>query len=210
LTYDALIYFAHRIPNNANQDQIRQEEFVTAVEEYLQAGGAVISFHHGIYQTTGKQSMQNLLGAQATGAVPWDTLNGQDVIFVGGNHFIGTNNINYMSQVFYENSEHSIPAASYPTFNNSPDELYPQLDFNSGVIDCNIQILFESDYVNNGANHLLGYLKYCPNWNSQLFVYQPGEYQPNALSGNNFQILLNAIYHLTEFRWDVVFANPFE
>ena len=211
LRYDVLIYFAHRIPNNGNNAAGRQADFVSAVESFLATGGAVISFHHGIYQTAGKQAIQSLLGAQATGGVPWDTVDGQTLIFVGGDHFIGNHEISYDQQVAYEHPAHGIAAANYPAFVNVPDERYPQMDFNKGNSGCDISILYESDYVNNGNQHLLSYLKWCPGWGSQIFVYQPGEYQPNALgNGNNFQILLNAIYHLTDGRWDVIFQNDFE
>lgn len=211
LRYDVLIYFAHRIPNNGNNATGRQANFVAAVESFLESGGAVIAFHHGIYQTAGKQSIQNLLGSQATGGVPWDTVNGQTLIYVGGDHFIGSHEIAYTHQVAYEHPAHGIAAGNYPAFVNVPDELYPQMDFNSGTLGCDISILYESDYVNNGNQHLLSYLKWCPGWGSQIFVYQPGEYQPNALSaGNNFQILLNAIYHLTNGRWDVIFRDDFD
>ena len=209
LFYDILIYFAHRIPNNGNSAQQRQDDFVDAVESFLINGGSVISFHHGLYRTNGKQAMQNLLGAQSTGAVPWDTVNGQNIIYVGGEHFIGTHEINYNITIPYENIAHSIPANNYPAFNNTPDERYPFTDFNSGNTGCEIQTLFESDYVNNGQTHLLSYIKQCSGWQSQLFVYQPGEYQPNATTGNNFQILLNAIYFLSENRWDIIFTNSF-
>jgi hypothetical protein len=210
LAYDILIYFAHRNPSNGNNAQIRQEAFVVAVESFLQTGGGVISFHHGIYLGTGKQSMQDILGAQAIGAVPWDTVNGQDIIYVGGDHFIGTHQISYDLQVVYENNAHGIPAANYPAFNNVPDERYPQMDFNTANMGCDIKPLFESDYSDNGNTHLLSYSKFCPNWHSQIFVYQPGEYQPNALSGNNYQILLNAIYYLSAHRWDIIFSNGLE
>ncbi len=211
LFFDVFIYFAHRNPSNGNDAQTRQENFVTAVESYLNNGGGVISFHHGIYRGTGKQSIQNLLGSQATGAVPWDTVNGQDVIFVGGNHFIGNHNISYTDQIAYENPVHNIPASNYPAFNNTPDERYPQNEFIASVNDeCDIKVLYESDYANNGNQHLLSYTKYCSNWQSQIFAYQPGEYQPNAFSGNNFQILLNAIYYLSEYRWDVIFKSGFD
>ena len=210
LAYDILIYFAHRNPSNGNNPEARQSSFVAAVELFLQNGGGVISFHHGLYNGVGKQPMQNLLGAQASGSVPWDTINGQDVIFVGGNHFIGTHEISYDLQVAYENSDHQIPAANYPAFNNMPDERYPQTDFTQTNSGCEINVLFESDYVDNGNTHLLSYTKQCPTWKSKIFVYQPGEYQPNAFSGNNYQILLNAIYYLSDNRWDVIFSNNFE
>lgn len=210
LFYDILIYFAHRNPSNGNSAQARQEAFVMAVETFLQAGGGVISFHHGIYLGSGKQSMQNILGAQAIGDVPWDIVNGQDIIYVGGEHFIGSHQINYNLQVAYENNDHLIPASNYPAFNNVPDERYPQMDFNSSNANCDIKVLFESDYLDNGDTHLLSYSKHCSNWKSQIFVYQPGEYQPNALSGNNYQILLNAIYYLSAYRWDIILSNGFE
>lgn len=209
LVYDILIYFSHRRPNGASA-QARQDAFVSSVESFLQNGGGVISFHHGIYQGLGKQTMQELLGAQAIGSVPWDTVNGQDIIYVGGDHFIGTHQINYNLQVAYTNDAHSIPASTYPAFNNNPDERYPQMDFNTGNTNCDVKVMYESDYVDNGNAHLLSYLKQCPNWRSQIFVYQPGEYQPSAFSGNNFQILLNAIYYLSEYRWDVIFASDFD
>lgn len=205
-----LIYFAHRIPNNGNNDTGRQTDFVNAVTGFLQSGGGVISFHHGIYLTGGKQSIQDLLGSQATGAVPWNTVNGQDVIYVGGDHFIGAHQITYTGTTTYGNPAHGIPTANYPYFNNTPDERYPQMDFNTGNSGCDITPLFESNYSDNGNQHVLGYTKHCPGWHSQVFVYQPGEYQPNATSGNNFQVLLNAIYHLSDGRWDVIFRSPFD
>jgi hypothetical protein len=209
-SFDVLIYFAHRNPDNGNSAQSRQEQFVNAVETFLQAGGGVVSFHHGIYLGTGKQSIQNLLGAQAIGAVPWDTINGQDIIYVGGDHFIGTHQINYDQQIAYENADHDVSAGNYPAFNNTPDERYPQMDFNNGNTGCQLKVLYESDYNDNGNTHLLSYTKFCSGWGSQIFVYQPGEYQPNALSGNNLQILLNSIYYLTAHRWDIIFSNRFE
>ncbi|MCB1582194.1 MAG: hypothetical protein R3E90_12630 [Marinicella sp.] len=204
---EVLIYFSHRIPANDNG---RQAEFLTAVDNFLQTGGGVISFHHGIYLTNGKQPIQDLLGSQATGAVPWDTVNGQDVIFVGENHFIGTHQINYAGTISYSNPGHGIGINNYPYFNNTPDERYPQMGFNTGNNGCDIDPLFESNYADNGNQHLLGYTKQCPNWTSKVFVYQPGEYQPNATSGNNFQILLNAIYYLSDSRWDVIFSGSFD
>ena len=68
--YDVLIYFAHRIPNNgsAENNTARQEAFTAAVENYLLAGGGMISFHHGSYQTAGKQSIQSVIGATAFGS----------------------------------------------------------------------------------------------------------------------------------------------
>jgi len=207
---EVLIYFAHRIPDNANNDVARQADFVAAVENFLHTGGGVISFHHGIYMTAGKQAIQDILGAEATGSVPWNTVNGQDVIYVGGDHFIGSHQISYSGTTSYENPSHGIGLDNYPYFNNTPDERYPQMDFNTGNTGCEIENLFESNYSDNGNQHLIGYTKQCPGWTSKVFVYQPGEYQPNSTTGNNFQILLNAIYYVTEYRWDVIFESSFD
>ena len=155
--------------------------------------------------------MQNLLGAEATGGVPFDTIDGQNVIYVGGAHFIGSHSINYDLIIDYENASHMVPLASYPAFNNTPDERYPQMDFLTNPDGCEIDVLFESDYLQNGSTHLLGYTKQCASWASKIFVYQPGEYQPNALTaGNNFQILHNAIYYLTDGRAGLLFEDSFE
>lgn len=207
---EVLIYFAHRIPNNGNDASGRQAAFLSAVENFLTTGGGVISFHHGIYRTSGKQPIQDLFGSQATGSVPWNTVNGQDVIYVGGDHFIGTHEISYTGTTAYENLSHGIAMNNYPYFNNTPDERYPQMDFNSGNSGCDIETLFESNYSDNGNQHLLAYTKQCDDWNSKVFVYQPGEYQPHATTGNNFQILLNAIFYLSANRWDIIFKNSFD
>ncbi len=208
--YDVLIYFAHRAPNNGNNDQPRQEAFVNAVEQFLEAGGGVISFHHGIYLGAGKTSMLNLLGAQATGSVPWNTVDGQNVINVDtGAHFIVNHAINYDLAIAYSNPAHGVPAGTYPAFNNTPDERYPQMDFNGGNTGCEIQVLLQSNY--DAAGDLLAYDKHCPDWRSRVFVYQPGEYQPHALEpGNNYQILLNAVVHLSHFNWDVIFRDDLD
>lgn len=213
LRYDALIYFAHRIPNNGDQDAVRQEAFVAAVTQFLQDGGGVISFHHGAYLTPGKASMQQLLGSQATGSVPWNTTEGQNVIFVGGNHFIGTHAISYDLSLPYANPAHGISSEDYPAFNNVPDERYPQMDFLPVTPDCDVEVLFESNYQDNGTMHLLGYTKWCSGWASELVVYQPGEYQPQALlPGNNFQILLNALFYVTHLSVgnDQIMVSTFE
>lgn len=118
---EILIYFAHRIPDNGNDASGRQAAFVAVVENFLQSGGGVISFHHGIYRTGGKQDMQALLGSEAIGAVPWDTANGQDVIYMGEDHFIGSHQVSYSGTTSYENPSHDIALNNYPFFNNTPD-----------------------------------------------------------------------------------------
>ncbi len=209
LAYDVLIYFSHRIPDDGNNVVARQEAFVAAVQQFLQQGGGVVSFHHGIYLLPGKESMQTLLGAQASGAVFWNTVEGQNVINVAAEHFVSSNGISYPAVLSYADPANGIAAGNYPAFNNSPDERYPTMT--RLPVGGFFQPLFASNYNQNGTQHLLGYQLRQPTWQGVAIVYQPGEYQPNALTpGNNFQILLNAIWYSAGFaRWPV-FANGFE
>ncbi len=207
LAYDVLIYFAHRIPNGAD-GATRQEAFVTAVDAFLSAGGGVISFHHGIFRTGGKESMQALLGAEATGSVIWDTTNGQNVISVAPGHFITSYGVTYPATVSYEDAGFGVPPGLYPVFNQTPDEQYPNYALLSPLGD--IQPLFASDYT--GGTHVLGYLKRQPSWLGVVFTYQPGEHQPQALEpGNSLQILLNGILFTASFSTgDLFFGDGFE
>ena len=209
--YDVLIYFAHRIPDNGVNDQARQEAFVTAVSQFLVAGGGVVSFHHGVYESPGKASMLDLLGAQASGAVPWNTTNGQNVIAIDAQHFVARYGVRYAGTIGYSDVATGIPTGDYPLFNNTPDERYPNLAPRAGV--TGLTPLFASDYTEGGSNHLLGFRHTQPQWNGIVVGYQPGEYQPNALGpgSNNFQILLNAIVYAGTYRtggW--LFAEGFE
>ncbi len=207
LAYDVLIYFAHRIPNGGD-GQIRQEAFVTAVDAFLTAGGGMISFHHGIYRTGGKQSMQALLGAEATGTVTYNTGDGQNIISVAQGQFISSYNVDYPSSINYQDASSGVPQDVYPAFNQTPDERYPNFSLLSPLAE--IQPLFASDW--DSTTHLLGYLHRLPEWAGVVFVYQPGEYQPHALEpGNSFQILLNAIIFTARFaEGELIFADGFE
>lgn len=200
--YDVLIYFAHRIPNDgtAQQNQNDQDNFTTAVESFLQNGGGVVCFHHGIYSSTGKSGILDIMGATATGNVPWNTSSGQNVISVVPStqshyEFITTNGVNYTGTIAYWDASLNIPTDNYNFFNNTPDERYPYLTINQTA--GTIIPLFASNYNDNGTTHILGFVHQHQSWTGEVIFYQPGEYQPNALddlSGNNFQILANAIY----------------
>jgi hypothetical protein len=172
----------------------------------LAAGGGVVSFHHGIYRTAGKESMQDLLGGEATGSVPWNTVDGQNVIAVAPDHFVTRYAITYPTISSYQDASLGIPLADYPTFNNTPDERYPNLALLPAAGE--VLPLFASDY--EATTHLLGYVERRPEWMGVVVMYQPGEYQPNALEpGNNFQILLNSIlFAATD--GGLLFADGFE
>ncbi len=197
--YDVVIYFAHRIPSGGS-GAADQEAFVVAVEDFLTAGGGFISFHHGAYRTTGKDSIQEIIGATAMGSVPWNTVEGQNVINVAPGHFVSSNEIEYASSTSYADPLRGVPAGTYDLFNNTPDERY--LDFEINPTAGDVTLLFASNYDQSGTTHLLGLLHERPAWEGVVVVYQPGEYQPNALDdldGNNFQILANAI-HFAAYR----------
>ncbi|MCH8822914.1 MAG: hypothetical protein IH984_05325 [Planctomycetes bacterium] len=200
--YDVLIYFCHRIPNNgsAKDNTARQEAFVDAVENYLIAGGGMISFHHGSYKTSGKDSIQSIIGATAVASVVWDTIDGQNVINVSPEHFVTNNSVEYTDQVIYSDPDSGVPMSKYEFFNNTPDERYLFFDINNDIDE--FEVLFASNYDQIGTTHLLGFTHKRPEWNGIVVGYQPGEYQPNALDdldGNNFQILANAIYYVSNF-----------
>jgi FlgD Ig-like domain len=193
--YDVLIYFAHRIPITPNAMQ-EQADFTAAVNAFLVAGGGLISFHHGSYAAAGKAGILDIIGGTATGSVPWNTVDGQNVINVAPAHFITTNGVEYSGNVTYADLARGIPSASYPWFNNTPDERYPNFQINASA--DTVAMLFASNYVEGGSTHVLGFTHRRPVWSGVVVVYQPGEYQPNALDdleGNNFQILANAIVY---------------
>ena len=187
--YDVLVYFAHRIPNGPS-GATDQAAFVAAVEAFLGAGGGVVAFHHGIYRTAGKEAMQALIGGEAVGAVPFDTVTGQRIIDVTGGSLF-TQGVVPDGSTTYSDPANGVPAGTYSYFTNVPDERYPNFTLlpTTGTID----VLFASDY--DGGAHVLGWLHTQPAWAGAVIAYQPGEYEPNALDlgGNNFRILANAI-----------------
>lgn len=196
--FDVLIYFGHRIPNDATaqQNQLDQDNFTSAVESYLQQGGKLVTFHHGIYTASGKTGILDIVGGVATGSVPYNTTTGQRVIDVSPNHFITTNEIVYDDGTSYEDLSFGVPNSTYGYFDNIPDERYPQLNINANA--DSIQLLFASNYNQNGTQHILGFIHRRASWEGLAIFYQPGEYQPNALndlSGNNFQILANILVY---------------
>ena len=191
--YDVLIYFAHRIPNAGPDPVGRQAAFTAAVEQFLARGGGVVSFHHGSYLTSGKEAILQLIGGIASGSVVWDIASGQNVIAVAPSHFVACYGVDYTSSVPYADPARGVPAGTYPLFNNTPDERYLVFDLSPQASE--LEVLFGSDYVQNGSTHLLGFSHTRPDWHGVVVAYQPGEYQPNAfdVNGPNFQVLANAI-----------------
>lgn len=205
--YDILIYFSHRIPIGLPDNGAAQEAFVDATETFLGAGGSVVSFHHGIYETAGKESMQSLLGGAAVGSVIWNTTEGQTVINVA-DHFITAYGVTPTGTTSYEDPANAIPLAIYPSYSNIPDERYPNFSFEPDAGD--IEILQASNY--SASPHVLTYTHHRNDWSGLVIVIQPGEHQPTALApGNSLQVLLNAIVYGVHFRsGELVFADGFE
>jgi hypothetical protein len=191
--YDVLIYFAHRIPDNGMNDVARQQAFTAAVEAFLERGGGVVSFHHGAYLLPGKEEILELIGGTASGAVVWNTTEGQNVINVAPVHFVTCYAESYAGTTAYADPARGVPAGVYPIFNNTPDERY--LSFELHPTADQVEVLFGSDFVQAGSTHLLGFTHTRAAWRGSVVAYQPGEHQPMALDagGPNFQILANAI-----------------
>lgn len=196
LAPDVLVYFAHRIPDDGPDAQARQDAFTAAVEDFLRGGGGVVSFHHGAYLLPGKEGILGIIGGQATGAVPWEPVAGQDVIAVAPSHFVASNGLAWDRLVAHEDPARGIAFGSYPSFNNAPDERYPTFDVLPGAGD--VEILFASSY--DGAPRLLGFTHRRPDWRGLVIAWQPGEYQPHACdpADRTFQILVNAIVHASD------------
>jgi hypothetical protein len=111
-------------------------------------------------------------------------------------HFVTTWSVEYDTTIAYDDLARGVPAGTYPAFNNLPDERYPFFEINPSA--GAFELLFASDYADNGTRHLLGFTQRRAEWSGVVVGYQPGEYQPNALddlAGNNFQILANAIVY---------------
>ena len=140
-------------------------------------------------RTAGKEAIQELIGAAATGNVFWNTVSGQNVINVSPEHFVTCNGVTYGGNVAYSDPSRGVAADSYPFFNNTPDERYVSFDFLPEADET--ETLFGSDFVQNGSEHLLGFTHRRNDWEGIVVAYQPGEHEPTAfdLNGANFQIL---------------------
>lgn len=191
---NVLLYFAHRAARLCDGGDA-QSRLVLAAEQGLLRGMGIVALHHGLYgdlYTPGaKDAMLELLGAEASG-LTWDQVTGQRVFLVGRDHFVSSNGLVATGTADVE-AFAGIEPGSYPYFDNIPDERYPET--NLFVVEGEVrEPLFAT---NSGGNRLLGYALRRAGWLRPVVVYQPGEYQPHALddrSGNNFQILVNALY----------------
>jgi MYXO-CTERM domain-containing protein len=194
-----VVYFAH-LPATACDGSPRQEQLTTAMEEHLRDGGGVVVFHHGIYEAAGKEAILQLLGGRAS-SVAWDTAAGQDVIAVGGEHFVTSQGLQYSGMRSFEGM--GVPAGDYPFFNNTPDERYDAMALLTAAGEERT-ILFVGADAGGGAARVLGYDLWRPGWMGRVVWYQPGEYQPNSMDvdGNNFQALANAIVYVATTQED--------
>jgi MYXO-CTERM domain-containing protein len=189
---NVVVYFAH-LPATACDGSPRQAELTEAMDTHLRQGGGVVVFHHGIYEAGGKEPILQLLGGRAS-SIAWDTAAGQDVIAVGGDHFVTSQALQYEGMRSF--SGVGVAAGEYPFFNNRPDERYDAMALLTEAGEERT-ILFTSADAGGGAARVLGYDLWRPGWMGHVVFYQPGEYQPASLDvgGNNFQVLANAILY---------------
>jgi len=190
---DVVVYFAHEAAT-ACDGSPRQAELTAAFEGHLRAGGGVVVFHHGIYEAGGKESILQLLGGRAS-SVAWDTAAGQDVIAVGGDHFVTSQGMQYSGMRSF--SGVGVAAGDYPFFNNTPDERYDAMALLTEPGEERT-ILFTSADSAGGSARVLGYDLWRPGWVGHVVWWQPGEYQPVILdlAGNDFQALANSIVYV--------------
>ncbi len=188
-----VVYFAH-LAATACDGSPRQVELTSAIEDHLEGGGGVVVFHHGLYEAEGKEPILQLLGGRAS-SIAWDTGSGQDVIAVGGDHFVTSQGMQYSGMRSFGGA--GVSMGDYPFFNNSPDERYDATALLTAGGEERT-ILFASADGGGGSARVLGYDLWRPGWMGHVVWYQPGEYQPNALNvnGNNFQALANAIVYV--------------
>lgn len=192
---DVLLYFAHRAAITC--DGTNAQDILTALlETGLNSGLGIVVLHHGLYvdfiNRGAKAQLLALIGAESD-SISWDTDKGQRVYQVGGKHFISNNGLDSSTTAFFVGTD-GVSPGSYSYFENIPDELYSITRLH--VVDGEIRTpLFASD---SEGERLLGYTLTRQGWEGRVIVYQPGEYQPNALddrSGPNFQVLANALYY---------------
>lgn len=190
---DVVVYFAH-VAATACDGSPRQAELTAAMEGHLQAGGGVVVFHHGLYEAAGKEAILQLVGGRSS-SIAWDTTAGQDVIAVGGDHFVTSNAIQYQGMRSFSGA--GVAAGEFPFFNNTPDERY---DATALLTEPGEErtILFTSADAAGGSPRVLGYDLRRAAWMGHVVFFQPGEYQPIILdvSGNDFQALANAIVYV--------------
>lgn len=189
-----VLYFAHRAAKLCNGGDA-QTRLVTGLEDGLASGMGIVAFHHGLYgdlYTPGaKDALLQLVGAESSG-INWNTTVGQRVFIVGQEHFVSSNGLTPDGQAQLAAVD-GVAAGVYPYFDNIPDERYPTTELLTTAGEERVP-LFATD---SGGERLLGYALTRTGWKGRVVAYQPGEYQPNALddrSGNNFQVLANALY----------------
>lgn len=189
---DVVVYFAH-LSATACGGTPRQDQLTAAFDEHLRDGGGVVVFHHGIYEDPGKEAILQLLGGRAS-SIAWDTTAGQDVIAVGGSHFVASNGMQYGGMRSFSGA--GVPAGDYPFFNNTPDERYDATTLLTAAGEERT-VLFVSADAAGGSPRVLGYDLRRPGWAGHVVFYQPGEYQPLILDvgGPDFQVIANAILY---------------
>lgn len=167
-------------------------------------GATLVSFHHGAHFAAGKDSVRALIGGTASGAEPWDTMRGQDVIAVRPDHFICRHRIVPEGRRSHAVPGRGVASGVYPCFTNVPDERYPAFDLHPAA--GTVELLFAGDHDDQGTQHVLGFTRRRDDGAGVVVAHQPGEHEPAALDpdDNNLQVLVNAIHWGTTPRLRVV------
>ena len=98
-----VLYFAHRAAKHCDGSDA-QPQFTQLMQQGLQSGMGVVVLHHGLYvdifSPGAKDELLALIGAK-TNSIKWDTVDGQRVYNVGGNHFVSNNGLSYPQQASF-------------------------------------------------------------------------------------------------------------
>ncbi len=201
--FDAVIFFKHWSTHLTNQMQ-------TALVQYVEEGGGVMSLHHGLYNDLDNGQDKSILINELFGA--WSNWNGwgaslqnYDVYSTNHGHFISTYGIDYQEANTYPAAWGASPIdlSANHSYSQLPafevyDELYTNMaftgDFAIGTAMNEINLLFS----NNQANiaHTTGFTRLVQLNDAapigRVFYLQIGErkenYIPNSISG---QIIRN-------------------
>ncbi len=201
---DAIVYF--RMGSTANQTEINAK-----LASYVQAGGALLVLHHGLYNDQGNKgsltSLSGLVGLVG-GEIP-SSLTSVDMDYPGPNRIINTNLGHYASTFALSsttsttytdsNSPSSVGrintvTGTYPYFDISPDEI-------TGIITIspNAQITplaANNATVSNDATRPVAWVRSVGK--GYVGFYQPGERNDGALTGSSMQMIENMVRYMTK------------
>jgi hypothetical protein len=195
---NAIIYFRmNSVPSQTDLDA----KLVT----YVQAGGALLVLHHGLYNESGKKTgLMNLTG----GEIP-SSITATEMLYPGPNRLLNTNLGHFATtyklqpETVVTYTDTTSPSSigrinnvsnSYLSFSITPDELITSLSLSPSA---QATPLFANDYAINGdANRTVAWVRSYGN--GKVAFYEPGERNDTALANESWQAIINLLLYLTK------------